>query len=317
MGERARRHRARGHGPPALEALGERCPAPLLATLDNPAAARAPPRSRHRHDRECDLADRPYNDGEMEATTPSRRWRPGRALLELDPELGRLLTAERRVAAEHELRVRVTTFPSVNGTAAAWPTPTRSPRAADRRGRARREVVLGDTVSTELLGPGDIVRPWHIEGPPELLPVTVRWNALSAVRLGCSTAARHRDRPLPGDQRGDRRPPVRARAAARDHPGHLPAQPRRPAPARALLAPRRALGPRRARRHRRAAGALAPADRRARRRAPADDLDGARRARPRGPARAARGRHVAADRRADRGPGPAASPRRSSVSAAA
>ena len=42
-----------------------------------------------------------------------------------------------------------------------------------------REVVLGDTVSTELLGPGDIVRPWHIEGPPQLLPVAVRWNALA------------------------------------------------------------------------------------------------------------------------------------------
>jgi hypothetical protein len=47
-----------------------------------------------------------------------------------------------------------------------------------------REVVLGDTVSTELLGPGDILRPWHVEGPPHLLEVTIRWNALSAVRLG-------------------------------------------------------------------------------------------------------------------------------------
>ena len=45
-------------------------------------------------------------------------------------------------------------------------------------------MVLGDTVSTELLGPGDILRPWHIEGPPELLAVTIRWNALSTVRLG-------------------------------------------------------------------------------------------------------------------------------------
>jgi hypothetical protein len=45
-------------------------------------------------------------------------------------------------------------------------------------------VVLDDTVSTELLGPGDILRPWHIEGPPELLAVTIRWNALSTVRLG-------------------------------------------------------------------------------------------------------------------------------------
>jgi hypothetical protein len=46
-----------------------------------------------------------------------------------------------------------------------------------------REVVLADTVSTELLGPGDIVRPWHVEGPPRLLPVAIRWNALAEVRL--------------------------------------------------------------------------------------------------------------------------------------
>src|SRR6185436_2323522 len=46
-----------------------------------------------------------------------------------------------------------------------------------------REVVLGDTVSTELLGAGDIVRPWSVEGPPQLLPVSIRWNALSSVRL--------------------------------------------------------------------------------------------------------------------------------------
>ena len=46
-----------------------------------------------------------------------------------------------------------------------------------------REVVLGDTISTELLGPGDIIRPWHIEGPPRLLPLAIRWNALVPVRL--------------------------------------------------------------------------------------------------------------------------------------
>jgi hypothetical protein len=108
----------------------------------------------------------------------------GRSLLELDTELGQLLTAERREAAQHELRVRVSTFP-----VGEWD----GGRLADAdplnlgllivEGVLAREVVLGDTVSTELLGPGDVVRPWHIEGPPELLRVTIRWNALSAVRL--------------------------------------------------------------------------------------------------------------------------------------
>ena len=104
----------------------------------------------------------------------------GRSLLELDPELGQLLTADRREAAERELRVRVTTFPvgEWDGGRLADADPTHlGLLVAD--GVLAREVVLGDTVSTELLGPGDIIRPWHIEGPPELLPVAIRWNALS------------------------------------------------------------------------------------------------------------------------------------------
>ncbi len=109
---------------------------------------------------------------------------PGYRLLEIDPELGQLLTPERLAAATRELLVRVTAFP-----VGEWD----GGRLADAdpghlglllvEGVLAREVVLADTVSTELLGPGDVVRPWHIEGPPQLLPVTIRWNALSAVRL--------------------------------------------------------------------------------------------------------------------------------------
>jgi hypothetical protein len=117
--------------------------------------------------------------------SPARATGTGRSLLELDSELGQLLTAERREAAQHELRVRVSTFP-----VGEWD----GGRLADAdplnlgllivEGVLAREVVLGDTVSTELLGPGDVLRPWHIEGPPELLALTIRWNALSTVRLG-------------------------------------------------------------------------------------------------------------------------------------
>jgi CRP/FNR family transcriptional regulator, cyclic AMP receptor protein len=109
----------------------------------------------------------------------------GRPLLQLDPELGQLLTPERRSAAERELRVRVTTFPvgEWDGGRLAEADPSHLGLLLVD-GVLAREVVLADTVSTELLGPGDIVRPWHLEGPPELLPVAVRWNALAAVRLG-------------------------------------------------------------------------------------------------------------------------------------
>src|SRR4051794_27146929 len=109
---------------------------------------------------------------------------PGRPLLALDPELGQLLSPERRAAAERELRTRVTSFP-----VGEWDGGRLSDADPAHLGLLlidgvlAREVVLSYTVSTELLGPGDIVRPWHLEGPPELLPVAIRWNALAQVRL--------------------------------------------------------------------------------------------------------------------------------------
>jgi CRP/FNR family cyclic AMP-dependent transcriptional regulator len=118
---------------------------------------------------------------------PSRRAAAGSgaSLLELDPQLGCLLSPERRAAAMRELHVRVTGFPTGewDGARLTEADPTHFGLLIVD-GVLAREVVLLDTVSTELLGPGDIMRPWHAEGAPELLPVHVRWNALSDVRLG-------------------------------------------------------------------------------------------------------------------------------------
>jgi len=107
-----------------------------------------------------------------------------RSLLELDPELGCLLAPERRQAAARELRVRVSAIETGEWDAT---------RLADAdpahfgllviEGVLAREVVLHSTISTELIGPSDIVRPWLIEESPLLLPVEVRWNALSRVRV--------------------------------------------------------------------------------------------------------------------------------------
>jgi CRP/FNR family transcriptional regulator, cyclic AMP receptor protein len=106
------------------------------------------------------------------------------SLLELDPELGCLLAPERQGAAARELRVRVSAIETGEWEAS---------RLADAdpahfgllviEGVLAREVVLQSMISTELMGPGDIVRPWLIEGTPLLLPVEVRWNALSPVRV--------------------------------------------------------------------------------------------------------------------------------------
>ena len=120
----------------------------------------------------------------MAAPSASQQRLSGRALLELDPDLGQLLTDDRRQAAEHELRVRITGFPvgEWDGGRLAEADPTHLGLLVVD-GVLAREVVLGDTISTELLGPGDIIRPWHIEGPPRLLPLAIRWNALAPVQL--------------------------------------------------------------------------------------------------------------------------------------
>jgi CRP/FNR family transcriptional regulator, cyclic AMP receptor protein len=114
----------------------------------------------------------------------SRRTAGAVALLELDPELGCLLSSERHAVALQELRVRVIRVPTGewDGSRLTEADPAHFGLLLVD-GVLAREVVLMDTVSTELLGPGDVMRPWHIEGSPELLPVQVRWNALSDVRL--------------------------------------------------------------------------------------------------------------------------------------
>jgi len=121
----------------------------------------------------------------MVATAASRTGHESAgSLLELDPELGCLLTPERRRAAARELHVRVSAIETGEWDAT---------RLADAdpahlgllviEGVLAHEVVLCSTISTELMGPGDIVRPWLIEGAPLLLPVQVRWNVLSRVRV--------------------------------------------------------------------------------------------------------------------------------------
>jgi hypothetical protein len=48
-----------------------------------------------------------------------------------------------------------------------------------------RELALADNVAAELLGPGDVVRPWQARAPERLVPFGVRWSmtALSALGL--------------------------------------------------------------------------------------------------------------------------------------
>ena len=106
------------------------------------------------------------------------------ALLDFEPALGRLLNPERAQRARSELVARVTTLP-----AGPW---------ADRRacgvatehvgllvvdGVLARETVLADIVSTHLLGPGDVARPWTSPAQDELVPAASRWTAVTDTRV--------------------------------------------------------------------------------------------------------------------------------------
>ena len=114
------------------------------------------------------------------AVVPSRRI----ALLDLDPELGRDLSPERFAAARAEIGAQVVALP--RGEWAGDDLVTVDHRNIGLlllEGVIAREVLLEDTVSTELLGPRDLVRPWSGESDAQLLRQQVRWQVLADARL--------------------------------------------------------------------------------------------------------------------------------------
>ena len=105
-------------------------------------------------------------------------------LLDLDPDLGQFLAGEAREAARRQLLVSVRRL-----APGAWDTATLTVVDPGHVGLLvldgviAREVLAGDIVSTELLGPGEVLRPWEISPDPALLRADVRWNILAETRL--------------------------------------------------------------------------------------------------------------------------------------
>jgi CRP/FNR family transcriptional regulator, cyclic AMP receptor protein len=105
-------------------------------------------------------------------------------LLDLDSDLGRGLSPARAAEARAELAVRVSLIPR-----GPWDADRLAPAHPEHVGLLvldgvlAREVLLADTVSTELLGTGDVLRPWRNSEDAPLLPLAVRWTALVDVRV--------------------------------------------------------------------------------------------------------------------------------------
>jgi len=106
------------------------------------------------------------------------------SLLDLDPDLAQLLRDERLREAHEQLQVEVRRLPE--GPWSAGRLAATNPEHVGLlvlEGVVSREVVVADTVSTELLGPGDVLRPWAVSGSPSLLQITVRWSVLTECRV--------------------------------------------------------------------------------------------------------------------------------------
>ena len=105
-------------------------------------------------------------------------------LLDADPELGRLLQGQRLVDARRDLLCRLHTLE--RGPWDAERLRTAGPEHVGLLlidGVVAREIALEDNVSAELLGPGDIVRPWQAQPPSQLMRADVRWTVVEEARV--------------------------------------------------------------------------------------------------------------------------------------
>lgn len=105
-------------------------------------------------------------------------------VLDVDPDLGTLLSDARREQAERELVARTHRLP-----VGPWDVSRLAGATADHvglliiNGVLSRELIVADHVSAELLGPGDLVRPWQPPSRAGLLPVDALWSVLSPLTV--------------------------------------------------------------------------------------------------------------------------------------
>jgi CRP-like cAMP-binding protein len=105
-------------------------------------------------------------------------------LLDLDPDLGRLLPPESWALVHQDVVVRVAILrrgPWQVGRLASANAVHLGLLVID--GLLGRELLAEDVRSLELLGPGDLLCPWDGSANAELLQAVVRWSVLADTRL--------------------------------------------------------------------------------------------------------------------------------------
>jgi hypothetical protein len=105
------------------------------------------------------------------------------ALVDVDPDLARFLPADRCRSARDEIPVRVVVL-----RRGVWPMEGLEVSGAHLGvlvvdGILGRELITHDVSGMELLGAGDVLRPWDESADSELLKAVVRWSALTETRL--------------------------------------------------------------------------------------------------------------------------------------
>jgi CRP/FNR family cyclic AMP-dependent transcriptional regulator len=105
-------------------------------------------------------------------------------LLDVDPDLGHFLTEGQAHEAHRRMIVRLRRLKT--GRWAAGLTGVMDPGHLGLLlldGVVMREVLTTDVAATELLGAGDVVRPWQLVEETPLLRAQVRWSVLCEARV--------------------------------------------------------------------------------------------------------------------------------------
>lgn len=105
-------------------------------------------------------------------------------VLDADPDLGASLPAAQLPEARSRLVARVQVVsqgPWIDARTQATRPGHLGLLVLD--GVVSRELLMDDNISSELLGQGDLIRPWQTPAPSRLLQAEVRWTVLQTARL--------------------------------------------------------------------------------------------------------------------------------------